>query len=219
MKYDFIAIEGNIGVGKTSLAKKLSLDFNANLLLESFSENPFLPKFYKDPKNHAFSLELFFMAERYQQLQKQHKELFSNLIIADYSFIKSKLFAKNNLKSDELKLFYRLFDIMMSSLAKPNLVVYLYANVDRLQSNIKKRGRTFEQNISDTYLEDIQSIYLDYFRKQTEFPVLIIDVTEIDFLKNEDVYNQIKDILNKSYNSGSHHLNLTTSNNEEVTQD
>ena len=164
--YEFIAVEGNIGSGKTTLAKKMALDYNANLILESFARNPFLPKFYKDPNKYAFPLELFFMAERYQQLNKQNKDLFSEKIISDYFFGKSQLFAKNNLTNDEFSLFNRLFNIMFSSLRKPDIVVYLYANIHRLQLNIKKRGREFEQSITDNYLKDIQSTYLDYFSIQ-----------------------------------------------------
>ena len=157
MQYKYIAIEGNIGSGKTTLATMLSADFNVRLMLEEFAENPFLPKFYEAPDRHAFPLELFFMAERYHQLRNlQEQDLFQPQIISDYFFIKSKLFAHNNLQNDEMQLFNRLFDIMYSSLPKPDLLVYLYADIGRLQQNIKKRGRHFEQNISDTYLQSIQ---------------------------------------------------------------
>ena len=158
MYYSFITIEGNIGSGKTTFAKKLAKDLNAQLILEQFSENPFLPKFYKSPEKYAFPLELFFMAERYRQLKIQNEQdLFQPFSISDYFFIKSKLFSQNNLKSDELKLFNRLFEIMSPSLSNPDLLIYLYVDIDRLQQNIKKRGRTFEQNISDNYLQNIQN--------------------------------------------------------------
>ena len=206
--YEFIAVEGNIGSGKTTLAKKMALDYNANLILESFARNPFLPKFYKDPNKYAFPLELFFMAERYQQLNKQNKDLFSEKIISDYFFVKSQLFAKNNLTNDEFSLFNRLFNIMFSSLRKPDIVVYLYANIHRLQLNIKKRGREFEQSITDSYLKDIQSTYLDYFRKQSEIPVLVIDVSDVDFVKSKHHYDKIKKVLNLKYDKGIHYLNL-----------
>ena len=206
--YEFIAIEGNIGSGKTTLAKKMALDYNANLILESFARNPFLPKFYKDPNKYAFPLELFFMAERYQQLNKQNKDLFSEKIISDYFFVKSQLFAKNNLTNDEFSLFNRLFNIMFSSLRKPDIVVYLYASIHRLQLNIKKRGREFEQSIADNYLKDIQSTYLDYFRKQSEIPVLVIDVSDVDFVKSKHQYDKIKKVLNLKYDKGIHYLNL-----------
>ena len=200
MHYNFIAVEGNIGSGKTTLAKQLAKDYKARLILESFADNPFLPKFYKNPKQDVFALELFFMAERYSQLKKElEKSLFQSLTISDYSFIKSKLFAQNNLQNDELELFKRLYDIMFASLPKPELVVYLYANIERLQKNIKKRARDFEQNISDKYLQDIQNKYLDYLRKQNNFPVLIVDVSAIDFLKDQSVYQQIKKAIVKKY--------------------
>ena len=208
MMYEFIAIEGNIGSGKTTLAKKMALDYNANLILESFARNPFLPKFYKDPNKYAFPLELFFMAERYQQLNKQNKDLFSEKIISDYFFVKSQLFAKNNLTNDEFSLFNRLFNIMFSSLRKPDIVVYLYASIHRLQLNIKKRGREFEQSIADNYLKDIQSTYLDYFRKQSEIPVLVIDVSDVDFVKSKHHYDKIKKVLNLKYDKGIHYLNV-----------
>ena len=149
MIYNHIAIEGNIGCGKTTLATMLSSDIDARLVLEQFADNPFLPKFYSDPEKHAFPLELFFMAERYHQLKNlKEQDLFKPQIVSDYFFVKSKLFAQNNLKKDEMQLFNRLFDIMLSSLSKPDLLVYLYSDVVRLQQNIKNRGRDFEQNIA-----------------------------------------------------------------------
>ena len=206
MFYKHIAIEGNIGSGKTTLAKMLSGDCNTKLILEEFSENPFLPKFYKQPDKNALPLELFFMAERYHQLKNlKEQDLFQPQVISDYFFVKSKLFAKNNLKNDEVQLFNRLFDIMFSSVSKPDLVVYLYAEISRLQTNIKKRGRDFEQNISNYYLQNIQEIYLDYLRKQDIFPVLIIDVTDVDFVIDIDVYHSIKKSLEINYHTGIHH--------------
>ena len=162
MKYKHIAIEGNIGSGKTTLATMIADDFKTRLILEEFAKNPFLPKFYETPQRHAFPLELFFMEERYHQLKNlQEKDLFQPQMISDYFFIKSKLFAQNNLQYDEMQLFNRLFDIMNSHLSNPDLLVYLYADIPRLQQNIKKRGRNFEQNISDTYLQNIQDKYFD----------------------------------------------------------
>ncbi len=196
LPYKHIAIEGNIGSGKTTLATMLAKEFKLKLILEEFAENPFLPKFYNSPDKHAFPLELFFMAERYYQLKKlKEQDLFQPIIISDYFFVKSKLFAQNNLKNDEMQLFNRLFDIMFSSLTKPDMLVYLYAEIFRLQSNIKSRGRDFEQNISNEYLQDIQDKYLDYLRKQNDFPVLLLDVTEVDFVRDIDVYKSIKELL------------------------
>ena len=210
MYYKFISIEGNIGVGKTTLAKRLSLDFKSRLLLEQFANNPFLPKFYKNPKEYAFPLELFFMAERYSQLKK-HKEqdLFQPITIADYFFIKSKLFSDTNLGPDEKRLFNRLFEIMFSSLSTPDLVVYLYSNIDRLQKNIQKRGRVFEKEISNEYLQNIQEKYLDFLNKQNMFPVLILDVSEVDFIENTRVYQKIKSLISSKYDIGVHRFNLS----------
>ena len=203
MQYSYIAIEGNIGSGKTTLASMLSADLSIKLILESFAENPFLPKFYESPDKHAFPLELFFMAERYHQLKKlKEKDLFQPQIISDYFFIKSKLFALNNLKYDEMHLFNRLFDIMSHSLSKPDLLVYLYADIGRLQDNIKLRGRYFEQKISDLYLQNIQDRYLDYLRKQTDFPVLILNVTNVDFVSDKLIYEKIKSCVLKTYEKG-----------------
>ena len=209
MQYKHIAVEGNIGSGKTTLATMLANDFGARLILEEFANNPFLPKFYNDPDKHAFPLELFFMAERYYQLKNlKSQDLFQPNIVSDYFFVKSKLFAQNNLQKDEMQLFNKLFDIMVSSLSKPDLVVYLYADINRLQQNIKKRGRDFEQNISDEYLQNIQDKYLDYLKKQDDFPVLILDVTSIDFVADKSVYESIKKHLSEIYYKGVHHVDL-----------
>ena len=209
MRYKFVVIEGNIGAGKTTLATMLAKDYNARLVLENFKENPFLPKFYKDPEKHAFPLELFFMAERYHQLKKQkEQDLFQPISIADYFFVKSKLFAQNNLQKDEQQLFNSLFNIMSSSLPNPDLLVYLYADVSRLQRNIKKRGRSFEQKIANGYLQNIQDRYLDYLRKQTYFPVLLLDISNVDFKEDKKVYEAISALLDKTYGLGVRQFNL-----------
>ena len=209
MQYKFICIEGNIGAGKTSLAQRISADFNARLVLEEFANNPFLPKFYKEPSKYAFPLELFFMAERYKQIKAiNEQELFTEFTVSDYYFVKSRLFAQNNLSADELQLFYRLFDIMLSSLPKPDLLIYLYADIPTLQKNIKKRARTYEQDISDEYLLNIQEKYLDFFRKQNDFPVLILDISNADFVQNKSEYQKIMDALKKEYREGIHRLSL-----------
>lgn len=209
MQYKFICIEGNIGAGKTSLAQRISADFNARLVLEEFANNPFLPKFYKEPSKYAFPLELFFMAERYKQIKAiNEQELFTEFTVSDYYFVKSRLFAQNNLSADELQLFYRLFDIMLSSLPKPDLLIYLYADIPTLQKNIKKRARTYEQDISDEYLLNIQEKYLDFFRKQNDFPVLILDISNADFVQNKSEYQKIVFALKKQYAVGVHQLNL-----------
>ena len=209
MRYKFIVIEGNIGAGKTTLAGMLAKECNARLVIEKFEDNPFLPKFYKDSEKHAFPLELFFMAERYHQLKKQkEQDLFQPITIADYFFMKSKLFAQNNLQKDEQQLFNSLFEIMFSSLPSPDLLVYLYADVERLQQNIKNRGRVFEQEITNEYLQNIQDRYLDYLRKQTHFPVLLLDISNVDFKEDEKVYSRIKALLQNPYEIGVHQFNL-----------
>jgi len=203
MLYSHIAIEGNIGSGKTTLATMLANEMDARLVLEQFADNPFLPKFYSDPEKHAFPLELFFMAERYHQLKNlKEQDLFKPQIVSDYFFVKSKLFAQNNLKKDEMQLFNRLFDIMLSSLSKPDLLVYLYSDVVRLQQNIKNRGRDFEQNISGEYLQNIQDKYLDFLRKQSDFPVLLLDVTNVDFVADKNIYDKIGELIFVEYSVG-----------------
>ncbi len=214
MLYNYIAIEGNIGSGKTTLASKLASDFNSRLILEQFTDNPFLEKFYSSQGENALALELFFMAERYSQLKnEQQNDLFHSNLFSDYFFIKSKLFAHNNLHADELFLFNRLFKIMNSSIKTPNLVVYLYADVKRLKKNISLRGRKYESEITDRYLKDIQLTYLDYLKKQKLFPVIILNVTNVDFVKNQQVYDIIKSIINKKYNEGIYFFNLTNFSN------
>lgn len=209
MRYPFIAIEGNIGSGKTILSEMLAEQFQCKLVLEQFADNPFLPKFYEQPERHAFPLELFFMAERYQQLGALREgDLFSNQMIADYFLMKSKLFAQNNLKEDELLLFNRLSDIALQSLPKPDLLVYLHSDVSRLQQNIQKRGRGYEQNISYDYLTQIQNRYFDYFKKQQDYPVLILDVTQVNFVENAIVYQKIVGLLDKPYDIGLHRISL-----------
>ena len=203
MKSKFIAIEGNIGAGKTSLANKIAKDYNSELILESFSNNPFLPKFYKDPEKYAFSLELFFMSERYHQLKKIWSgDLFFSNKISDYFFMKSKIFAKTTLKEDELFLFEKLFEIMLSSLPYPDLLVYIHSDIKRLQENIHLRGRKFELNIDDSYLEALQNNYFDYLKKQKKSSVLILDVTRVDFVNENKVYEKIKNLISEKHQLG-----------------
>jgi len=209
MHYNFLVVEGNIGAGKTSLSNMLAKHYQANLILECFEKNPFLPKFYKDPEKNSFPLELFFMTERYHQLKSQkEQDLFRSITIADYFFEKSKLFAQNNLKKDELQLFNNLFEIIFSSMPQPDLLIYLHSDIARLQQNIKKRGRDFEQEITDVYLQNIQDKYLDYLRKQKYFPVLLLDISKADFKEDEKVYSKIKQLLKNSYELGVHQFNL-----------
>ncbi len=206
--YDFIVIEGNIGAGKTTLATKMSEEFNARLILEQFADNPFLPKFYEDPEKHAFPLELSFLAERYHQLKKElsNQDLFKKGIIADYYFAKSLIFAKSNLKQDEFELYTRLFHIIHDSLPKPDLFVYLYHDIDRLQQNIRKRGRSYEQNISDDYLIKIQTAYFEFLKQIPDQKILIIDVNSLDYANNASDYELLVKTLFKPYPSGISYL-------------
>lgn len=205
MDIRFLVIEGNIGAGKTTLATKLSEELNAKLVLEQFADNPFLPKFYADKERYSFPLELSFLADRYNQIKKEmlHPELFRQLLIADYYFTKSAIFAGNTLQHDEYRLFRRLFNIVFESLPKPDLYVYLHVSVENLLKNIRKRGRDYEQQIDPNYLETIQQGYFDYFKQVTQFPVLIIDINGIDFVGNLSDYKLIKDyIFNTEFKLG-----------------
>lgn len=209
MKYNFIAIEGNIGAGKTTLASLLSKHFNARLILEEFADNSFLPKFYENPKQYAFPLELFFMAERYKQQKDllQQKDLFQHIIISDYLFTKSLLFAKVNLPEDEFRLYQRLFDIIYQQLVQPEILIYLHSPVKKLQENIRKRNRSYEQNIPDEYLFSIQETYTNYI-KQHNVKTLFVDAGNADFPGNEKHLQVIIDALDKEYENGQYYLML-----------
>ncbi|WP_303318607.1 2-amino-4-hydroxy-6-hydroxymethyldihydropteridine diphosphokinase [Flavivirga abyssicola] len=185
-KYNYIAIEGNIGAGKTSLANKIAHDFNAKLILERFADNPFLPKFYEDATRYSFPLEMSFLADRYQQISDDlsQLDLFKDFIVSDYDVFKSLIFSKITLQEDEFKLYRKLFHLMYKEISKPDLYVYLYQNTERLQENIKKRGRDYEQNIENDYLEKINAGYLDFLKSQPDFNVKIIDVSDKDFVEN-----------------------------------
>lgn len=198
-KYNYIAIEGNIGAGKTSLAKLISNDFNAKLVLERFADNPFLPKFYNDQERFAFPLEMSFLADRYQQLSDDlaQLDLFKNLVVSDYYIFKSLIFAQITLQQEEYTLYRKMFDIMYKEITKPDLYVYLYQNTDRLLQNIKKRGRSFEQNIEANYLQKIHDGYKNFITTHNELKVLVIDVSELDFVTEKEDYNAIiKQIAN-----------------------
>lgn len=209
MQYDFITVEGNIGAGKTTLATLLGRHYNARLVLEEFADNPFLPKFYENPRQHAFPLELFFMAERYKQLQQliAQKNIFQQVTITDYLFIKSLLFAKVTLTEDEFKLYQRLFDIIQQQLIQPQLIIYLHAPVQKLQQNIKKRQRTYEQKIPDDYLQNIEDIYFQYIRQQN-IPVLFVNAANADFFNKPSHLQTIIQALNEEYTHGIHPISL-----------
>lgn len=209
MKYNFITIEGNIGAGKTTLANLLAKHFNARLILEEFADNPFLPKFYENPGQYAFPLELFFMAERFKQLKDliQQKDMFQQVTISDYLFTKCLLFAKVNLPEDEYRLYQRLFEIILQQLVQPDILIYLHAPVQKLQENIKKRARPYEQKIPDNYLQTIQDTYTHYI-KQHPVKTLVVDASNADFLYNPLHMQTIIDALNKDYDDGQHYLQL-----------
>jgi len=189
-KFKYIAIEGNIGAGKTSLAKKISIDFNSKLILERFADNPFLPKFYEEPDRYAFTLEMSFLAERYQQITDDLSQLniFSDSIVSDYDIFKSLIFSKITLSEDEFALYRKLFFSMYKDILKPDLYIYLNQNIDRLKENIKKRGRDYEQNIDSKYLKNINSGYLDFHKTQTDLNIKIIDINNMDFVNNRIDY-------------------------------
>ena len=200
--FNYIAFEGNIGAGKTTLAHKIAEDFNAKTVLERFADNPFLPKFYKDQNRYAFPLEMSFLADRYQQLSDDlaQFDLFKDFIVADYHIFKSLIFAKITLQEDEYRLYRNLFDIIYKEMPKPDLYIYLYQNTGRLLENIKKRGRNYEQNIEGEYLDKINNGYLEYIKSQTDLNVLIIDVSNRDFVKNHEDYLFILNEIQKCVN-------------------
>jgi deoxyguanosine kinase len=209
MNYHFITIEGNIGAGKTTLAHLLARHYNARLVLEQFADNPFLPKFYENPHQYAFPLELFFMAERYKQLKEliYTKDLFQNVTVSDYLFTKCLLFAKVNLPEEEFRLYQRLFEIIHQQLVQPEIVVYLHRPVSKLQENIKKRNRSYEQAIPDEYLFNIQQTYTHYI-KQHNIKTLFVDASNADFLGNEKHLRVITDALEMDLDDGQHYFTL-----------
>jgi 2-amino-4-hydroxy-6-hydroxymethyldihydropteridine diphosphokinase len=200
--FNYIAIEGNIGAGKTTLVGKIAEDFNAKTVLERFADNPFLPKFYKDQNRYAFPLEMSFLADRYQQISDDlaQFDLFKDFIVADYHIFKSLIFAKVTLAEDEYRLYKTLFDIIYKEMPKPDLYIYLYQNTERLLQNIKRRGRSYEQEIPAEYLEKINNGYLDYIKTQKDLNVLIVDVSERDFVKNQEDYVFILNEIQKKLN-------------------
>ena len=209
MNYNFITIEGNIGAGKTTLSTILSQHFNARLILEEFAENPFLAKFYETPLQYAFPLELFFMAERYKQLKDllQTKDMFQHITISDYLFTKCLLFAKVNLPDEEFRLYQKLFDIINPQIVQPDILIYLHTPVNKLQENIKKRNRKYEQDIPNDYLFSLQQTYTQYI-KQHHIKTLFVDASNADFINNKEHVQIIINALDKDYENGQHYLTL-----------
>jgi|JI7StandDraft_1071085.scaffolds.fasta_scaffold98963_3 deoxyadenosine/deoxycytidine kinase len=209
MKHHFITVEGNIGAGKTTLAHLLAKHYNARLILEEFAENPFLPKFYSNPEQYAFPVELFFMAERYKQLKEMvhTKDLFQSITVSDYLFTKCLLFAKVTLPDEEFRLYQKLFDIIHQQLVFPDILIYLHAPVNKLQANIKKRNREYEQAIPDEYLFNLQETYTSYI-KQHNIKTIFIDATNADFLGNPAHLQVVLDALDKDFEDGQHYFSL-----------
>jgi deoxyadenosine/deoxycytidine kinase len=201
----YIVIEGNIGAGKTTLVTKISEQFGGKPIFEQFHDNPFLPKFYKNPERYSFTLELSFLAARYKQLNAEitSTDLFASFTIADYYFVKSLIFAKATLQLDEYNLYRTLFNIIYKQLPVPDIYVYLHKPVEQLLQNIAKRNRDYEKSITADYLKSIQQNYFDFFKTETQFPIVIIDTTNIDFVNNKNHYNKILEILFKrKFNKG-----------------
>jgi deoxyadenosine/deoxycytidine kinase len=209
MQYHYIAIEGNIGAGKTTLAHLLAKKLNARLVLEQFADNPFLPKFYESPKLYAFPLELFFMAERYKQLKDMvnTSDLFQSITVSDYLFSKCLLFAKVNLADEEFRLYQNFFEIIQQQLVSPDILIYLHSPVQKLQRNIKKRNREYEQKIPDEYLFNIQETYTSYI-KQHNIKTIFIDAVNADFLGNELHLQTVLDALEDEVEAGQRYFTL-----------
>ncbi len=208
--YHFIAIEGNIGAGKTTLCQQLEQEYGCALILEQFTDNPFLPPFYEQPDRYAFPVELFFMTERHKQLLEHfaQPDLFRSFTVADYFFVKTLLFAKNNLSEEEFRLFQRLFSVLNATFPKPDLLIYLHRPVEVLIRYIKKRGRNFEQQISPAYLTAIQDAYIDYLKTETETPVVILELGEIDFQHDPVAFRSISQVLARQHAPGIQFLKL-----------
>ena len=208
--YNFIAIEGNIGAGKTTLCHRLTAQFDCRLVLEQFTDNPFLPFFYLQPERYAFPVELFFMTERHKQLQEHfaQPDLFRTFTVADYFFVKTLLFAKNNLGEEEFRLFQQLFKVLNATFPKPDLLIYLHRPVEILLRQIHKRGRDIERNISPAYLEDIQNAYLEYLKTETESPIVVLELGGANFERDEAVFQAIVGIMQESHPLGIHYRKL-----------
>ena len=202
MNYKSISIEGNIGVGKTTLAKLLSNYLGYKLILETFENNPFLKDFYENLNKNALPLELFFLAERYELLKLNSEDMFFSGTVSDFIFDKSKLFAVNTLKDYELKIFNKIFSLMKKSVKNPEILIYLHSDLSSLQNKITKRGREYENNIQSEYLKKLNDTYLDYISKRTEFPVILIDVTNLDFKNNSKHFELIKNIIFQDHENG-----------------
>nr|WP_321405481.1 deoxynucleoside kinase [uncultured Carboxylicivirga sp.] len=208
----YLVIEGNIGTGKSTLAKMISKDVDARLVLETFADNPFLPKFYDDQERYAFPLELSFLAERYKQLKKDFDtgDLFHEMTIADYHFFKSLIFAAKTLPEDEYRLYRQIFDIIYSMTPIPDLYIYLHRPIDILLKQIEKRGRIYEKSINGEYLKNLQDGYFQFFKEHPELPVLVVNLEDLNFETDEQVYNTLINLIGNDYQKGITRINLMT---------
>ncbi len=208
--YHYICIEGNIGSGKTSFCELLAKRYEVELILEQFSDNPFLPHFYENPARYALPVELFFMTERYNQLTERLNSghLFSPLIIADYFFDKTRLFARNNLNEMEFKLFQQIYETLAPQLPRPDIVFYIHRPVEQLKDQITQRGRQIEQQITPQYLRSIQDVYFDYFRMGTDYPVVIVNAENLHFTESEEDFQKLFQLLEKKYHKGVHRVSF-----------
>lgn len=209
MRYSYIAVEGLIGAGKTTLAKRLAAEWGGRLVLEEFDDNPFLPRFYEDPQRYGFSVELSFLAQRYHQLKRiTEQDLFTTCTVADYSLGKSLVFANVTLQADEYALFRDLYTIMYADLPRPELIVYLHLDMDRVQDRIRSRGRSYEQSIPFDYLARLQERYLDHLQKRHEERVLVVDLQEHDLMNEPLVYENLLKHLSGEIPFGHHVITL-----------
>jgi deoxyadenosine/deoxycytidine kinase len=205
MKNNYIVIEGNVGAGKTTLAKMIAERFDARLILERLFDNPFLPRFYDNPGKYSFPLELSFLAERYHQLNEElrNRDLFHPITISDYYFMKSLIYSRANLSTDEYHLYRQIYDIISVNTIKPDLYVYLHLSLDKLMKNIKARGKFYEQKIQKEYLVKIQEGYMDFFKKQKDLTIVMIDINNMDFYnKTSDFERLISIIFQDGYTLG-----------------
>ncbi len=210
MRYNYLSIEGCIGAGKTTLSRLLAREYGGRCILEEFEDNPFLGRFYEDPARYAFSVEMFFLAGRYRQLSAlvPQSELFSDFTVSDYYLEKSLVYARTNLNPDEFELFRRLFDIMYAQLPKPELLVYLYLPPGRLKQHIRKRGRPYELNIRETYLESVQGTYLDHLKKMSDQRIVVLDYGTLDFESNSEHLKEVFAVINREYPLGISYVSL-----------
>ncbi|MCB0738227.1 MAG: deoxynucleoside kinase [Bacteroidetes bacterium] len=209
IKYQYIAIEGVIGVGKTTLATQLSEMLNARLILEEFVSNTFLEKFYTNPERYAFPTEVGFLVERFQQFESEFEQsLFSQSIVSDYFFDKSRIFARLNLNDPHFSLYKKLYSVLSKSIPTPDIILFLTADIEHVKANIAKRGREMENDIDQNYLDSLSKSYFEYLKHMNKYPILVLDVTDFDFLNNEKFMKKIISLLSTNWESGIHHISI-----------